>query len=317
MVTLQPYFVSRIFPLALVLTLLGTAAHIFAQQSDATGPSVPVSAPHFEVASIRLAGKTCDIPLASLPPTTNGTGRFTLPCMSTAGFIAGAYVAFADGLHHSSEQVPIENAPAWVTSDLYNVQAAAEGNPTRSMMNGPMLRSVLEDRFRLKVHFTTREVPVYALTMSKGASKLKPFKEGSCLPVDFNTIAPRSGAKPAYCQTMVGPRRIDGALVMFVDMEGVTLDELCKRLSATLDRPVVDKTGQAGLFEVHLRFSGDEMMTAQLVRNAANAGIPIADASKEPTLSIALQEQLGLKLERTKGPGKFLVIDHIERPSEN
>ena len=93
-----------------------------------------------------------------------------------------AYVIFADGQNRSTASIqmpPIEKAPAWISSDLYTIEAKAEGAPGQPVMLGPMMQSLLEDRFHLKLHRETRSGAAYELTVAKGGSRLK-NNDGTC-----------------------------------------------------------------------------------------------------------------------------------------
>jgi uncharacterized protein (TIGR03435 family) len=193
---------------------------------------------------------------------------------------------------------PIEGGPKWLDSDKYLVNAKAEGTPTVATLRGPMLRALLEDRFQLKIHRETREVAVYALTVAKGGPKLVPHRAGNC--VDIGLVRPIDGPPPAH---IPGERPVicgatdhsEKGAGLFV--KGVTLDYFARYfLGNTLpDRPVIDRTGIPGLFDIHLDFTpGDD-------------GSSIFSAVG----------QLGLKVEAAKGPREFWVIDRAERPSEN
>jgi uncharacterized protein (TIGR03435 family) len=174
-------------------------------------------------------------------------------------------------------------------------------------MHGPMLQALLEDRFKLRVHRETRDVPVYALTIAKGGLKLPPFKEGSCTPVDHTQFPPFSAPlTPDQIAKNCHARGTKDGLNLKVDAQGMTLDDFAKIFldTHTLNRPVVNKTGIAGRFDFHLEY-------------APERGAPADDVSEGPSIFTALQEQLGLKLESAKGPGEFFVIDSVERPSEN
>ena len=175
------------------------------------------------------------------------------------------------------------------------------------MMNGPMLQSLLEDRFQLKVHRETREIPVYALTIAKGGSKLQPFREGSCIPVDHSKFPPFYPLPTAdqIARNCHASARRDGTTLK-VDAQGLTPDEFSKIFldSETVDRPVIDKTGMTGRFDVHLEYMPDRFVTPD------NPG-------GGPSIFTAIQEQLGLRLEPSRGPGEYLVIDSVQIPSEN
>jgi uncharacterized protein (TIGR03435 family) len=261
--------------------------------------------PTFEVASIKLS-KDCDAgPVAgSRPPA----GRLNEKCMPVESFIQSAYVWFANGRMNSSRTAPLEGAPGWVSSDLYEINAKAEGSPRQEMLRGPMLQVFLEDRFKLKLHRESRETAVYALTLAKSGPKLKPFREGSCIPLDVNDIGPRAQGQPPRCRSGFRPDGLTGNTTL--QAQAMSLDEFSKFLGIALDRRVIDKTSMQGIFDFRIEFMPDE--STPMLFGRGYVGSPGG-------LSIfsAIQEQLGLKLEKDKGPVEFLVIDHIERPSEN
>jgi uncharacterized protein (TIGR03435 family) len=94
---------------------------------------------------------------------------------------------------------PIGGGPAWINSARYTIEAKAEADTSRGMMQGPMLQALLEDRFKVRIHRGTREVPVYELIAAKGGPKLTPFQEGSCMPpvITFPPTPPPAGER--YC----------------------------------------------------------------------------------------------------------------------
>jgi len=266
----------------------------------------PVVAPKWEAAAIR----PCEIPPSG--GTKSGReapspGRLN-QCATVMNLIRTAYVTFANGQRNPPGRLPISGGPAWINSERFQINAKAEGTPSREMMQGPMLQALLEDRFKLKIHRETREVPVYALTVAKGGPKLHAFKEGSCLAQTVPPTPPEPG------QRLCGGPKIGGKgttpTTAILEYNGVSLDEL-KALGEFLGRPVINKTGIAGLFDFHLEFVLDESTPG------VRLSFPASDDDPGPSIFTAIQEQLGLKLDSAKGPGEFLVIDSVERPSEN
>ena len=195
----------------------------------------------------------------------------------------------------------IYGGPGWINSERYAIDAKAEDPQTQEMMRGPMMRTLLEDRFKLRVRRETRQGPVYELTVAKGGPKLEPVENGSCTPIedfDFRKLAP--GQKP--------PLLCNGAMVQSGKLAflAMSVADFCQNLAwNAFDRPVIDKTGLSGKFNFRLEFAPDEVAP----------GAPTDPAG--PSISSALQQQLGMKLERATGPVESLVIDHVERPSEN
>jgi uncharacterized protein (TIGR03435 family) len=159
-----------------------------------------------------------------------------------------------------------------------------------------MLQSLLADRFGLALHRESREMPVYFLTAAKGGLKLA-SAEGSCVKPDPNM--PPAGRKLPFCGSVrSGPAGMDAWKI--------NIKTLASNLSGALGRSVIDKTIFQGTFDVHLEFARDQVGTH-----------PPETDSGAPSLFTAVQEQLGLKLESGKAPVEVLVIDHVEKPSEN
>jgi uncharacterized protein (TIGR03435 family) len=275
-------------------------------------PSAPP--PKFEVAAIKLCkdgdpgglGKSKD---GGGGAYSSSPGRISTGCMplvdaNNMGLIQRTYVRWAGGHLNPPGITPIQGGPAWIRSELYNINAKAEGSPGEGMMWGPMLQALLEDRFKLKIHRETREVPVYALTVAKGGSKLKPFTEGSCTALPLTLPRPTLPPGQQYCNAFVRVQQPS------VEAQGATLAEFSKLVALVFDRPVIDRTGIAGKFDIHLEFAVDES-TPKLRPSDPD------DSARGVSIFTAIQQQLGLKLESAKGPGEFLVIDRVERPSGN
>jgi uncharacterized protein (TIGR03435 family) len=192
-------------------------------------------------------------------------------------------------------EVQIVGGPKWLNSEKFDIEAKADAavveqlrtldrDQRRRLMQG-MFQQLLADRFKLAAHWETREIPVYALVVAN-KNVLQPAKHPEA---GVHTSA-RTGTFSA---------------------EGVTMTDLARsltqELSRELGRVIVDRTGIEGRYDVALKWTPDE-------------GRPSADNSSVdagPSLFTAVQEQIGLKLESSKGPVQVLVIDHVEMPSEN
>jgi uncharacterized protein (TIGR03435 family) len=268
--------------------------------------------PRFDVVSI----KPCKPSVTNGVPVFGGgssPGRLSIGCGILAdtdnlGLIQAAYNRYASGQLTSMKVIPIEGGPDWIHSERFEIDAKSDGQPSILMMEGPMLQTILEDRFKLKIHRETRRGPVYELALGKGSPKLKPLQDGSCTPVVVGRPLPLLRDGQRRCRNMVSPRK--------VDIEGGTLSMFAGLLGMVLDRPVIDKTGMTSYFEIHLVFSPDDSAAPRPVADdpGASAAVRAPDA---PGIFQAIQEQLGLRLVPVKGPVDVLVIDHIERPSEN
>jgi uncharacterized protein (TIGR03435 family) len=284
----------------------------------------PDRLPTFEVATVKPT-EAMDFNHCAGGDGPAGPGRLVLKCATVANLIQQAYVLFTNGLSLNPQTFPISGGPTWLDSDHYDITAKVDANPPMEVLMGPMLQTLLEDRFKLKLHRETREVPVYALTVAKGGLKLKPLEKPDCTPVDIAKILapPAPGQQPPnFCGgTKLG--RNGGVLTLTI--HAMSLKEFCQYISRgplgpQLDRPVIDKTGTGGVFDFHLEFVPDQNTPGfllQLRRPPGPAGLTPSDDPAGPSIFTAIQEQLGLKLEPTKGSGEFLVIDHVEKPSDN
>ncbi len=269
--------------------------------------------PKFDVASIKPCKNEPGLRLGA-GPADPSHGRLSTGCLALAdennlGLIQRAYVRFAGGHANPMGILAIKGGPAWIHSELYQIDARAEGNPSGEMLQGPMIQTLLEDRFKLKIHRQITQGPVYTLTLAKGGAKLMPFQEGSCIQMQYTASVPAPASGQKYCM----------ARIMFlppsVEAEGGTLGEFTRLLNLVLDRPVIDRTGVIGRFNLRVEFSPDQA-TPGMRGSVRDALIAAADPTG-PTIFTAMQDQLGLKLVAAKGPIEVLVIDHVEKPSEN
>ncbi|HEY3839169.1 MAG TPA: TIGR03435 family protein [Bryobacteraceae bacterium] len=265
-----------------------------------SGQSASPATPKFEVASV----KECKAGDRS-PPTISSPGRLSLGCWNLKTVILQAYEVFASGkvdpLNPVLPLTPVEGDPAWINSARYSIDAKAETPQSGAMMRGPMMQALLEERFHMRTHREIREVPVYLMTVDKGGPKFRPTKEGSCLPVDTSGDLTAHHPDGEPCAAVKVARK--GPTTVF-DFRGFTLAVFAGDLHPD-GRHVIDRTGLAGPFDIHL-----ELETA--APDSADPG----GAASDP-LPVAMRQQLGLRLVPGKGPVEFLVIDHIEKPSEN
>jgi bla regulator protein BlaR1 len=294
----------------------------------------PPSAQKFEVAAIRPCDRSTPEPglreMGGLGETGPAPNRIIKKCVTVMSLVQDAYVIFADGQSRggmSTRVPPIEGAPGWLSSERYTVEATAEGTPGQPMMLGPMMQSLLEDRFHLKIHRETRSGPAYELTVAKGGPKL-PLNAGSCdvdvpaaaAPRDPNTGRPDPNFKTHGRAPTPGPGQPchfvlslnDGPNRLLVT-RGMTMDEFSGWLYHMTDHTIVDKTGLTGKYDIRMEYLPDQPARATPGDDPSES----ADAQPEATLSTAIQQQLGLKLASVKGTRQIIVIDHIERPSGN
>jgi uncharacterized protein (TIGR03435 family) len=196
----------------------------------------------------------------------------------------------------------ISGGPNWIDSDGYDIEAKTDGGVTPREMTGPMLQSLLEQRFKLSVRLANRELPVYFMTVVNRGAALKPSAEQTCVPFDpSNPLLPGAATR--------NPNELCGSLGLgLTRLTGtqVTMPALAMAFTHLLGRRVMDRTNLTGEFDAVLTFA-----PLSAVPNGA-----IIDPAL-PDILTAVREQLGLKLESGNGPVEMLVIDRVERPSEN
>jgi uncharacterized protein (TIGR03435 family) len=288
-----------------------------AQSSSRAPASAAEGMAKFEVASV----KDCkaDVAPAGRGERKSGNGGSSpgllhLNCQTVMSLIQWAYVNFSNDRFNPLAATPISGGPAWVHSELYEINAKAAGPQSRGVLNGSMLRALLKDRFQLKAHRETKEVPVYALTVAKGGPKLQRFKEGDCTVFDpDHPPAPPEPGKPF--PRLCGMSQLTSG---GYDAYGVTMADFCRLLSDSLDRTAIDKTGIAGRFDIHLDLTPADLgHPARGINDDPAAPATSPDAGDISFAVRAAVHEVGLKLEPTKGPGESLIIDHVERPSGN
>jgi uncharacterized protein (TIGR03435 family) len=190
----------------------------------------------------------------------------------------------------------ISGAPALIDSDHYDILAKTPGEIRPNLEEQmAMLRKLLADRFKLTFHREPKELSIYALTVAKNGPRLKE-----------STVSPDASPEgPPPLIFVVSPQliRLPG--------RSATMAELASVMQrAALDHPVVDRTGLSGRYDFDLEFAPDETQFGGAFSRAT-------DDSTRLDLTAAIQQQLGLRLEATKGLVDVLVVDHAERPSEN
>ncbi len=300
------YFCSRMLSLACLA--LG-AAQLRAQVLHATGPL-----PSFEVATIKPSTDGKAVPSITTPTesrTMNVTAR---------NLIEQAYhIPWTSGLNER-----VLGGPTWIDNDHYDVEAridesmaatfATMSNDRQKEQTSLMMQALLADRFKLKVHFETRQLPIYALAVAKGGPKLAAAKESPAI-AERDDRWPPGAIPPPSAENL---RK--GVFVQYLGQEAemtareATFDQLMHWLAGYSEiggRTVVNQTGLTGTYDFTLRWTR-ERLTTPTQQSVTSSSEPEA-----PALFTSLTEQLGLRLISTKGPVEVLVIDHIERPSEN
>jgi uncharacterized protein (TIGR03435 family) len=259
----------------------------------AQAPAADTKPSAFEVASVK-PNKSGD---QHITVHVQPGGRFTATNTTLRLLIRNAYRV---------QDFQISGGPNWVNSEHFDIQAKAEGNPSPDEFS-VMMRALLADRFKLVVRNETRELPVYALVLARSDEKLGPQLQRTDCASSGNV--PRPGppnpSEPQACGTI---RTFVGHLTF----RGVPMSQILQGLSDATGRTVVNRTELTGSFDLDLHWTPD-----QIPQKPTGTPEPSPTDASGPSIFTAVQEQLGLKLESTKGPVDVLVIDHAEQPSED
>jgi uncharacterized protein (TIGR03435 family) len=216
--------------------------------------------------------------------------------------------------------------PNWSESDRFDVSAKAPDGATPEELQR-MLQSLLEERFKLVAHMETRDAPIYALVMARDDRRLGPQIARStmdCGPILAARQAEARGRGPApvrvpvlgqnerpVCGIRATRRQTPGGATLNGYIAGnTTIARLAEQFRGELRRLVVDRSGLAGEFDFDLQYAPPRELST-----APPGAAPSPDEG--PSLFTALQEQLGLKLESTRGPVQYLVIDSVAKPTED
>jgi len=201
----------------------------------------------------------------------------------------------------------IVGAPKWPWPTVFVIEAKGSSEADAKMATltkeqqvaeqQHMLQTLLEERFELKAHWETKEGDVYNLVVVKGGPKMSAAGSAPPSADELKNFGDRP-VPPLY-------QKNDGQGYDFI-AHGCSMDRLARMLKAQFGRPVIDKTGLTGNYDFVLKYKG-----------RWDRDRPADDLDPMPPMDRALQEELGLKVESAKGPVKVLVIDHIEKPSDN
>ncbi len=249
-------------------------------------------------------------------PRINSPGRLELRCRTLADLIKMAYVQFAGGQRaFTIGDASISGGPSWIYSERFDIEAKAEQPQSQDIMRGPMLQKLLVDRFRLKVHSSTTEIPVYALTVAKGGPRLQTAQDGRCESWTPGQPLPSAAQRQAGvvpCGVFVPTRGKDEAANLY----GATLENFCSQISALLDTKVIDRTGIPGKFDIQV----DIRPLADQPASDSDSGSPTPQARARGAMEAAIfaaVAKIGLRLEAGKAQREIPVVDHAERPAQN
>lgn len=211
-------------------------------------------------------------------------GGFRIGRFSAQGFTLKDLIAYA----YDVDSRQIIGGPNWSQSERYDIVGKqGKAGPLSPDLGKLMLRTLLSDRFQLKIHRDIREMPVYVMTVAAGGLKMKPRTEGD-------------GGAP-------GGMPIEGARI---PGRNTTIQFLAYGLQQLLDRPVLDSTGVPGSFDFDLSWRPDPTQFR-------GRGDQVPSNPDDPDLFTALKQQLGLRLEPQKAPAPIIIVDSAEKPTDN
>ena len=276
--------------------------------------------PAFEVASVKPSNlDSTGAPFLPMVRPPVG-GRFTASNVTLRDLVSRAYGSFFD--------LQIAGGPDWQTSQRFDIQAKAEDPVVGMDAIIPMLRALLADRFQLKVHTETRELPIYALVVTRDDGQLGANittstadcsnarqEQAEMSRAVRGAVARRLQAGQGLpCAIMPVPARVVGTMTMRAN--AASMADLALFLTPATGRMVQDRTALSGLYDWELTY--DRGVRPQATQQSgSNLPLPTPPPSDSPSLMVALQEQLGLKLVSTRGPVEILVIDSAALPESD
>jgi len=236
-----------------------------------------------------VSGAQLGFEVASIKPNVSNDGRVGIGIQPGGRLsVTGATVKMLMRQAYRIQDFQMVGGPAWLDSDRYDIVAKAEGDANPDQVR-EMVQSLLADRFQLKFHRETRELPVYALMVGKNGPKME--------------VSQTQGR--ANSMTRLGRGEIDA--------QGMSMAQLVQTLSLSVGRTVIDKTGLDGNYNFKLEWMPEP---GQMIGPGERGAPPPVDPSL-PSIFTAIQEQLGLRLEAQKGSVEIFVIDSASKPKEN
>jgi uncharacterized protein (TIGR03435 family) len=265
--------------------------------------------PVFDVASVKPS-----LPGSRQQLTIQPGGRLSANEFSLEALIA---------ICHHLAAYQLSGVQGWMKADRWSIEAKAEDVTQIPVWSPPYLpevmavrlRALLEERFSLKAHRETRELKAYTLTIGKGGSKLVEFDPASQSAIGQQS-SPQSavpGGLPAEPTPRPGSMAAGPGVII---ASAVTMDQIINYLNKLMDLPVIDKTGLSERYSFRLRFAAESAHPLSEIPEM-DGSTPPSTVTGDPSIFVAIQEQLGLNLKMAKQGVEVLVIDSARRPTEN
>jgi uncharacterized protein (TIGR03435 family) len=311
-----------------VLAAVAAASVVFLASAD-TAPMQSAQEPagerRFEVASVKPALSPAELGAQAARAAANGTPvpapRFGIDTLPGGRFTAMSTLKQLVANAFDVRDYQIDGGPKWLTSDYFDINATAGADATPADVRA-MLRALLAERFALRAHSETREAPVHVLTIARSdgrlGSQLKPTSQ-ECIQQLEDRKKGLAAAPPvpsASREFPTAPRcgllsmmtRVTGGST--ISIGGMELSSLVRQISSELSAPVDDRTGLSGLFDITLDY-----LSERRIGTRANGLDPNSTDTTAPPMAAALQQQLGLRLEKQSGALPIVVIDAAELPT--
>ena len=271
------------------------------------------------IASGQTPAVVSDLPkydVASIKPNKMGDNRVRFMMTPDGISLMGAPMRMLLPQSFGVEEDRIVGEPDWVKSRRYDIEAKVEPENAPKLKDlkadqrNAMMLQLLVDRFNLKYHHEQREMTMYTMVVAKSGLKMKPTKPD------------QDGPEPDTPPSGDGPRpKMGRHMVMMnpghVESTGTSTEQLAHLLSRQLSRTVVDRTGLTGEYDFTLDYTPDNIPTPAHGEADSGSKSEMPADQGGPSIFTAVEEQLGLKLEATKGMVDVIVIDHIDPPTEN
>ena len=267
----------------------------------------PLASVSFEATSVkRNASGESNTSVRRLPG-----GRFTATNVPVALLLQMAY---------QLQQFQIQGSPAWLRSDRFDIVARLDGDPPVPPVGSTepdrvmlALQTLLADRFKLSVHWETQQLPIYALMLARTDEKLGPNIRPAAVDCTAAAAANAAAAKEGRTVSPNTPDRVSCGMrnsngrILF---GGYPMSFFANGLANEVNRAVIDRTGLAGNWDFELTYTRDRVQRPDVTDTA-----PVLQEPDGASIFTALQEQLGLRLDTTKGPVRILVVDRVEPPT--
>ena len=288
---------------ALLMVVAFSSVAVLEALSQTAARPAPESQ-RFEVASIRVNHDSSDRPTLVRPILQPG-GRVLMRGQTLRDLILTAY---------SVRNNQLTGGPAWTGSASFDIEARGPADMSANTARA-LLRGLLADRFSLEVHAEQRELPIFVMTLTSPDGRLGPQLKpagAQCVPPTRPNGQPLLPASLPKGMVDTVPLMERGAIRCpsifmpgYASARSASLEALATELAEMMQRPVVNRTGLTGEFDIELRYAPDLDV------------VPDPRGANAPGLTTGLQEQLGLRLEASRGPVDVLVIDRVVMPTEN